>query len=148
VTVADMVREVEAAGVAFRLEGEKVRVWYPDQQRRKELAGQITLLRDQRAEVAAYLKARSSLPPMPEGVRLVRWEPKPAPVILTQYSVVTDVLKFVSVTLLELEAALAGNRWQSGHWSARELVDRLEQCGVYVQIERVETAGRNDLRSD
>jgi len=55
-------------------------------------------------------------------------------VLLTQYSVVTDALKFISTTLLELKAALAGKRWQSGHWSVRELTDRLEQCGVLVQI--------------
>lgn len=66
-TVADVVGEVEAAGAAFRLDGEKVRVSYPDDERRKELAGQIALLREQRAEVVAYLKARSAIPPMPEG---------------------------------------------------------------------------------
>lgn len=133
-TVVDMVSEVEAAGVAFRLDGERIRVWYPNNERREKLAGRIALLRVQRAEVAAYLKARNAIPPMPEGVHLVRWEPKPAPVLLTQYSVVTDALKFISTTLLELKAALAGKRWQSGHWSVRELTDRLEQCGVLVQI--------------
>jgi hypothetical protein len=140
VTVADVVSEVEAAGVAFRLDGEKVRVLYPDDERRKELARQIALLRDQRAEVAAYLKARSAIPPMPEGVRLVRWELKPAPVILARYAVVTDVPRFISITLLELKAALAGKCWLAGHWSVRELVDRLEQCGVRVEIETSESS--------
>lgn len=134
-TVADVVSEIEAAGVAFRLDGEKVRVWYPDDGRREKLAGQIALLRDQRAEVAAYLKARSSVPPMPEGVRLVRWEPKPAPVILTRYEVVTEVSRFIEMTLLELRAALAGKRWLAGHRSVRELTDRLEQCGLVVKVE-------------
>jgi hypothetical protein len=67
--------------------------------------------------------------------RAVHWEPKPAPIILTQYSVVTDVDRFIRMTLLELSAALAGKRWQSGHRNARELVDRLEQCGVRLEIE-------------
>jgi hypothetical protein len=138
VTVADVVSEVEAAGAAFRLHGEKVYISYHDDERRKELAGQIALLREQRAEVAAYLKARREIPPMPEGVRLVRWEPKPAPVILTHYAVVTDVSRFVTMTLLELQAALAGKLWQAGHRSVRELVDRLEQCGVVLQVSNVQ----------
>lgn len=133
-TIADVVSEVEAAGVAFRLDGEKVRVSYPDDQRRKELAEQIALLRAQRAEVAAYLKARSAIPPMPEGVRLVRWEPKPAPIAIIRIGIVTDAPKFITATLLELKAALAGKRWLAGNWSVRELVDRLEQCGVVVEV--------------
>jgi hypothetical protein len=141
VTVADVVSEVEAAGVAFRLDGEKVRVLYPDDERRKELARQIALLRDQRAEVTAYLKARSAIPPMPEGVRLVRWDPKLAPIALIEVGIVTEVLRFVTATLLELKAALAGKRWLAGHRSVRELVDRLEQCGVLVKIETSESAG-------
>jgi hypothetical protein len=142
VTVPDVVSELEAAGAAFVLDGERVHVSYPDDERREELAGRIALLRAQRSEVAAYLKARCAAPRMPEGVRLVRWEPKPAPVLLTHFAVVTDVSKFISVTLLELEAALAGKPWQSGHWSARELVDRLEQCGLRVQIGEANLAER------
>ena len=68
-------------------------------------------------------------------MRLVDWEPKPAPVVLTRYSVVTDVNRFIRMTLLELKAALADKRWQSGHRSASELIDRLEQCGVRLEIE-------------
>lgn len=128
-----MVSTVEAAGVAFRLDGDRVRVWYPDDERRTELAEQIALLRAQRAEVAAYLRTRAVIPPMPSGVRLVRWEPKSAPVILTHYAVVTDVPRFISMTLLELRTALAGKRWLAGNWSVRELIDRLAQCGVLVE---------------
>ena len=134
-TVADHGPGAFAARASRRLNGEKVRVCYPDDERRNELAGQIALLRAQRSEVTAYLKARSAILPMPEGVRLVRWEPKPAPVALTRVEIVTDVPRFLAITLLELKAALAGKRWQSSHRSARELVDRLEQCGLFVQID-------------
>jgi hypothetical protein len=134
VTVADVLTEVEAAGVAFRLDGEKVRVWYPDDERRQEMAGRVALLRDQRAEVAAYLKARSGIPAMPDGVRLVRWEPKPAPIALTRVEIVTDVPSFVTMTLLELQAALLGKRWLAGNRSVRELIERLEECGVVVEV--------------
>lgn len=135
-TVADVVTEIEAAGVAFRLEGEKVRVCYPDDERREELAGRIGLLRHQRAEVAAYLKARSAIPQMPEGVHLVRWEPKSAPIALTRVEIVTDVPRFVTMTLLELQAAMIGERWLAGNRSVRELIERLEECGVLVEVER------------
>lgn len=136
--IADVMSEVEAAGVEFRLDGEKVRVWYPNDECRVELAGRIALLRDQRSEVAAYLQARSAVPAMPPGVRLLRWEPKPPPVILTHYAVVSDVSRFTSMTLLELKAALAGECWLAGNCSVRELIDRLEQCGVVVEVYQVQ----------
>jgi hypothetical protein len=56
VTVAEAVSEIEAAGVAFRLDGEKVRVSYPDDECREELAGQVALLRARRAEVTCSPK--------------------------------------------------------------------------------------------
>lgn len=72
-------------------------------------------------------------------MRLVHWEPKPAPVVLTHYSVVTDVDRFIRMTILELKAALVGKRWQAGHRSVRDLVDRLQQCGVRVEVSAGET---------
>lgn len=131
-TVADVVTEVEAAGASFRLDGEKVRVLYPNEERRKDLVAQIALLRAQRAEVAAYLKARNAIPPMPEGVRLIRWELKRPPVELTKVEVVNDVPRFVAMTLLEIKAAMQGKPYLAGHRSVRDLVDRLEECGVVV----------------
>jgi len=59
---------------------------------------------------------------------------KPSPVVLTRCAVVTNVSWFISMTLLELKAALAGKCWLAGHWSVREFGDR-EQCGVYVMLE-------------
>ncbi len=55
--VADTVSEVEATGAAFRLEGEKVRIWYPDDGHREKLTEQIAFLRNHRADVAAFLIA-------------------------------------------------------------------------------------------
>jgi len=145
--VAEEVGLIEAAGAEFRLYGEKVRIWYPNEERREELASQVNILRDHRAEVAAFLKTRGIIPAMPPGVRLVHWEPKPAPVILTHYAVVTDVSRFISMTLMELRAALAGKRWQSGHRSVRELVDRLEQCGVILQVSGVEARQPEEIKA-
>jgi hypothetical protein len=89
-------------------------------------------LREHKPEI---IRALAVIPPMPEGVRLVSWRPKPAPVALVRVGIVVDVPRFVAMTLLELKAALAGKRWQSGHWSVRELVDRLEECGVRVEVD-------------
>ena len=72
---------------------------------------------------------------MPQGVRLTRWEPKPPPVILTRWSVVLDTHGFIAATLRDLGAALAGKTWIAGNCSVRELIDRLEQVGVTVEID-------------
>jgi hypothetical protein len=104
-------------------------------------------LRKDREKVRAFLQDRALVPAMPPGARLVRWEPKQAPVILTHYAVVTDVFRFISMTLVELKAALAGKRWQSGHRTVRELVDRLEQCGVILQVSGVEARQPDGIKA-
>jgi hypothetical protein len=134
-TVAEVVIKVEAAGVAFRLDGEKVHVSYPDEESRKELAEQIALLRPQRAEVAAYLKARSAIPAMSRGVRLVRWRPKPAPVAIDVCSVVVDVPKFIEAELRELNSRLNHPWTIRGGFTVPQMLDRLAQAGVEVELE-------------
>lgn len=70
-------------------------------------------------------------------IRVLRWEPKEPPIILTRWSVVTDVEKFARTTLEQLHAAVEGRNWPAGNCSTRELVERLEQVGVLVEIEEV-----------
>jgi hypothetical protein len=82
-------------------------------------------------------ETHGQIPPMPRGVRLLRWESREPPVGVVHMGVVTDVPRFVWGTLCQLDAALRGEPWRAGHWTARELVDRLEQCGVSVEIESV-----------
>lgn len=133
--LVDIVSEVEAAGAAFRLEGEKVRVSYPDDERRKELAKQISLLRDHRTEVAAYLKARSAVPPMPKGVRLIRWESKAAPVAIDVCSVVVDVPKFIESELWALDSRLNNLRTIHGGFTVPQMLNRLAQAGLEVELD-------------
>jgi hypothetical protein len=78
-TLDNLVGEVEGAGVILQLEGEKVLVLYPDNERREKLIKQIASLRAHRAEVAEYLKTRTEIPPMPPGVRLVSWKLRDPP---------------------------------------------------------------------
>jgi hypothetical protein len=124
-----LVEQVEVVGGALALNGEHLRCRLPE-----DSAHLFEELRAHRKEVVALLRERDKIPVVPTGVRLLRWEPKPAPVILTHYAIVTDVPRFISMTLLDLKAALAGKRSLAGHRSARELVDRLEQCGVSVVV--------------
>jgi hypothetical protein len=138
VSVAAVVDELEASGAVFRLDGEKVRVWYPDEQRRQELAGQVALLRNHRTEVTAFLKTRTTIPAMPPGVRLIDWKLKEPPVAIDICSVVVEPEKFARTTLNELRIALANQtarRKQCVGWTVVQLIDRLAQVGVRVVLE-------------
>jgi hypothetical protein len=131
-----IVSRLEQNGGTLVLDGDRIRYSVPSED--AEARALLAELRKHREKVRAFLQERAVIPAMSPGVRLVHWEPKPAPVILTHYAVVTDVPRFISMTLLELKAALAGRRWQAGHRSVRELVDRLEQCGIILQVSGVE----------
>jgi hypothetical protein len=72
---------------------------------------------------------------MPPGVRLLKWQPKDPPIAIVHMGIVSNVPKFVAATLLQLRARLEGKDSLVGNWSLRELVDRLEQVGVAVEIE-------------
>jgi hypothetical protein len=78
--------------------------------------------------------AQVKMPPLPWDVSLVRWEPKPAPVFLTNIAVVTDVQQYIWVCLGRLGAVLHSKHGPAIYREVRELVDRLEQCGVVVRV--------------
>ena len=140
----EIVSRLEEAGGKLTLDGERIRYRIPAGD--PEASSLLAELRKRKSDVVELLRTRSAIPAMSPGVRLMHWEPKPAPVILTHYAVVTDVSRFISMTLMELKAALAGKRWQSGHRSVRELVDRLEQCGVVLQVSGVEAEQPEEIK--
>jgi hypothetical protein len=72
---------------------------------------------------------------VPVGVRIIRWEPKAAPVQLSQCATVTDIQKFISTTLRQLDAKLNGKSWQSGNWPLSALLERLAACGCIVALD-------------
>jgi hypothetical protein len=125
----ELVQAVEAAGGVLTLRGERIRYGLPE-----EAATLVEHLREHKEEVATILREREGCPTMPDGVRVVSWKPKEPPVVLTRWSIVTDVYKFALRTLQELEAALAGKTWLAGNCSVQELVDRLEQVGLQVEV--------------
>ena len=134
-SAAAIVAEAESVGIRLRLVDGKIKAAFPADLRLR-LAPLLERLRANRNEVAELLKKRSDIPPMPPGVRLVAWEPKQPPVILTRLSVVIAVPLFIRSTLEQLEDALAGKQWLAGNWSVAELIDRLSQVGVVVLLEQ------------
>ena len=125
-----VIESVEAMGGTLSIQGERIRCRLPE-----GAAHLVDELRANREEINTLLRERKKVPPLPQGMRLVRWHPKTPPVGLVHIGVVTDVPAFVRSTLCQLDAALRGNQWLAGHWTVRELVDRLEQCGVIVRVE-------------
>src|SRR5713101_7343072 len=103
-SAAAIVAEAESVGIRLRLVDGKIKAAFPADLRLR-LAPLLERLRANRNEVAELLKKRSDIPPMPPGVRLVAWEPKQPPVILTRLSVVIAVPLFIRSTLEQLEDA-------------------------------------------
>jgi hypothetical protein len=123
----ELVEQIKSAGGSLVLDGDRIRYEIPER-----AASLVPVLHANREEVRRLLQA--SMPEMPAGVRLISWNPKRAPVVLTRCSVVSDTELFVRHTLGQLSAALAGNHWVAGNWSVRELIERLEQVGVKVEL--------------
>lgn len=136
-TPEEIIERIEAVGGLLALEGEQIYYELP--------TTAVTLLGDlqrHRIAVVEVLRSRHLVPAMPQGVRLTRWDPKPPPIILTRWSVVLDTHGFIAATLLDLYAALAGKTWLAGNWSVRELIDRLEQVGVTVEVDMGRLRGK------
>jgi hypothetical protein len=73
--------------------------------------------------------------PVPKGVKLISWKPKPPPVRLSDYETVTDVDKFVRSVLRQLDHCLKGETWLAGNWSLEVLLKRLAMCGCVVELQ-------------
>lgn len=142
--VADVIAEVEAAGVGLRWDGQVVRILFPEPSRREKLAPQVAFLRQHRSEVVESLRVRTSLPSIPSGLRLLKWNLKEPPIAIETCSVVTEPSLFARTTINQLRIALATpNRWVG--WSIPQLINRLEQVGVKLvaDIDVAESAVRS-----
>jgi hypothetical protein len=85
------------------------------------------------------LRQHSQVPSMPPQVRLLDWSPKEPPIAVESCSVVVDARLFIRITLAQLGVALAKPRRWMG-WSVPQLVDRLRQAGVRVELEQPDVA--------
>jgi hypothetical protein len=145
-TAEELIETVEQAGGRFELSGDKVRYQMPS-----ATAHLVEVLRLQREEVRAILRQRhqeTQRPPsipqalpdgltLPDGVRVVSWQPKEPPVTITHCAVVTDIPRFIKATLRQLQHLLAGDTpFLAGNWSTRDLIERLEQVGLKLEVKR------------
>jgi len=103
----------EAMGGRLYFSGDELRVRYPP-----EIGGKVKPylenLRLYGEEVARVLRERSSgipapdlCPPLPDGVRLVRYTPKAPLVAIQPCSIVTDVEKFIRAYLRDMDCRLS-----------------------------------------
>jgi hypothetical protein len=123
--------KLEAEGIAFRLEGEKVLVWFPDPQMRNALAEQIAFLRAHKIDVAQFLLIRTKFTHMPTGICLRHCHLKQPPVAIETGATVTNPALFATATLDQLKTALLFPRRWVG-WHVPQLIHRLAQVGVIV----------------
>ena len=93
-----------------------------------------------RIEKTAHLEALGVpappvCPPLPKGVRLVRYEPRTPPVAIRPVSVVTDVNKFIRHYLEELDARLHSPVQIRAGGSVFEILSKLAEAGLELAIE-------------
>jgi hypothetical protein len=130
-TPDQLIHQIESLGGRVVRDGERLRYELPP-----AAAPLLADLRVHKRAVLERLRSRPPIPTLPDGVRLVQWEPKAPPIVLTRWSVVTDAHQFISNTLRQLRAALAAKNWVAENWSVRDLVERLEDVGVYIEVDR------------
>ena len=130
-TAPELITTIESAGGRLVLVEDRIRYELPAEGERL-----LSELRRLKADVMELLRHRAVIPEMPSGVSIVEWKPKAPPVILTAYSVVVDVDNFIVASLRELEAAMNGKAWLAGHHSVRDILERLAQCGVKLEVDK------------
>ncbi len=123
----ELIRTVEANGGQLRVDGEFLVIAPKD-----AAAPVLEELKRHKPELMAELARR---PAMPAGVRLIHWEPKEAPIQLSQCSTVTDTDKFILSTLRQVEARLYCKGSLAGGWTLSTLIDRLAAVGCFVELD-------------
>jgi hypothetical protein len=93
--------------------------------------------REHKAELLQELAQQppQKCPPLPAGVRLIRYEPKVPPVAIDVCSVVQDVEQFIQIELQELSARLHSPVQIRGGWGVFTILDRLRQVGLELEID-------------
>ena len=87
-----------------------------------------SLLRD-------LIPAPRGCPPLPRGIKVIRYQPKAPPLAIDTCSVVVDVEKFIRGELIELDARLHSPvQIRAGH-GVFTILDRLAQVGLELAIE-------------
>ena len=141
--VVELITEALALGITLRLQGDRIQAILPNDLRAKKC---LERLKSSRDEVIQHLREQKDETGLPPGFRILRWEPKPAPVEIVRHAVVIDVDKFIAATLKQLRAAADKDIWAAGNWTIRELLERLEQVGLH--LERCQMPGMENEPSE
>ena len=136
-TAPEILEVVQSIGGSLRLSGMKIQYELPD-----SADWLLTELEQNRNELIELLKETSTPPRMPPGVKLMKWKPKTPPIVIVRMGIVSDVDQFIAATLRQLQDRLEGKGFLAGNWSLRELVERLEQVGIAVEIEEHSSVSR------
>ena len=138
--ILDAIEEFESKGGALVCEGESISVTYPPD-RKHELEPILATLRATRQRVAGLVRelrqgvaAAPQCPPLPAGVKLVRYEPKKAPVAVAPVTIVIDVRKFIETHLAELDARLHHPVQIRAGGSVQEILAKLAEVGLELEL--------------
>jgi hypothetical protein len=126
-SVPELIQAVESAGGRFMVDGGRLGI--------VPATAAVPLMVELREHKGEIIELLAQRPAMPAGVRLVSWNPKAAPVRVSQCETVTDTDLFIRSTLMQLEAALEGRSWASGNWGLSGLLERLAAVGCAVAPE-------------
>ena len=128
--VERLIDGIEAAGGVLAIHGERIRCRLPE-----DATYLLEELRLRRSDVLTALRRRNTIPLMPPGVRLLGWHLKEPPIAIESCSIVVDPAGFARSTLEQLWNALENpKRWIG--WTIPQLVNRLAQIGVEVEVSR------------
>jgi hypothetical protein len=132
----EVLEAVQSAGGTLTLKDQRIQYVVPE-----SAVWLVSEIKEHREELVAMLRAQETPLPMPPGVRLLKWAPRTPPIAIVRTGIVTNAHTFIAATLSQLEARLEGKDFLAGNWSLRELLDRLDQVGVQVQVETTLCSG-------
>ncbi len=142
-----LMADFERLGGTFKLADARVKVEYPEDVR-ESVRPILEQLRSRKEEVRQLLYkhppgtlAPAECPPLPPGVKLVRYAPKPPPVLLAPWSVVTDVEKFIRAELCDLEWRLKHPKGYAAP-PLPEILSKLAEVGVELELVRADLSVR------
>ena len=87
-------------------------------------------------------------PPLPKGLRLISYVPQKLPVALEQCSIVTNLELFIQSSLADLEDKLNHPNTVRWGWTVAQMLDRLRQVGLVVEVERMAAGPSGNCRID
>lgn len=145
-TVTSPIDRFSELGGELFLQGDVIRYRIPcDKPEARQLLAEI---RKDREAIKALLQERESSPPtldevkagLPEGTRLVRYEPKQAPFAVAPVSIVTNAGKFYRTYLQDFKRRIEKPEGCC-YPSLRDICDKLADAGL--ELEAVEPEGRH-----